>query len=465
MLFTLTTETENALDIGYLLHKNPNKVHKKKTGFGTSYVFYPTAKQNTCAVTFLLDIDPLALARGNRDKSKDAGLLYDYVNDRPYTANSFMSTAVAQMFGTALNGNCKRKPELVDKIWPIKIFIPTVSVKSGEKFLRRLFEPLKYKVCAQNILLNKKYKNWGNSSYFSVTLEGEHTVQNVLNHLYVLFPVLDNKKHYWVDESEVKKLLDHGGEWLKTHPLKEAVVNRYLINLKSFAKSALEILLDKDEGGADYEKQASQKEQIIEDKISLNKIRMNIIQEKLKEYEVSSVMDLGCGEGEFLKLLLKDKSFTRIAGVDVSAHRLNIAKKRLHWDDLPDKMKSRISLLAGSAVYRDERFSGFDAITLIEVIEHIELNRLSHLERTVFQFASPDIALITTPNVEYNKIFETLNKGQMRHSDHRFEWTREEFENWAKQAAQKYNYQVEFVPIGPIHETCGPPTQMGVFKK
>ena len=141
------------------------------------------------------------------------------VNDRPYVASSFMSVAIAKTFGTALNGNCKKKPELVNKIWPIKIFIPTVPVKGGEKFLRGLFEPLKYKVFTQTIPLDKEYESWGDSSYLSVTLEGDHTIQSVLNHLYIFFPVLDNKKHYWIDEAEIEKLLARGGEWLKKHPL------------------------------------------------------------------------------------------------------------------------------------------------------------------------------------------------------------------------------------------------------
>ncbi len=464
MIFNLKVEAKNAPDIGYLLHKNPNKVHQKKLPFGTSYVFYPIAENNICSMVFLLDIDPLALARGR--SGRPSYPLYSYVNDRPYVTSSFMSVAIAQAFGTALNGNCKKKPDLVNKIWPAQIFLPAVPARGGEKFLRKLFEPLEYKVFPQNIPLDKERENWGDSPYFSVTLKGNHTIQNILNHLYILFPVLDSQKHYWINELEIEKLIARGGEWLKKHPLKEEITTRYLINLKGLVRSALAILMEKDEETMiEAERENSQKEQIIEKELSLDEIRMSMVIEKLKEHEVSRLIDMGCGEGKLLKSLLSDKSFKKMLGVDVSARALNIAKAKLKWHDLPDRVKSRIDLIAGSVIYRDRRFNGFDAMTLIEVIEHIDLNRLIHLERSVFEFASPGAVIITTPNREYNKNFENLREGQMRHNDHRFEWTREEFENWAKEIAKKYSYQVNFFSVGPAHKAYGSPTQMGVFKK
>lgn len=168
-------------------------------------------------------------------------------------------------------------------------------------------------------------------------------------------------------------------------------------------------------------------------------------------------------EGKLLRLLLKEKSFTRIAGTDVSVRPLEIAAAKLRLDELSEAQKKRVNIFQSSLMYRDKRFSGFDAICLIEVIEHMELDRVAALERVVFEFAGPQFAIITTPNSEYNANFPNLPAGKFRHNDHRFEWTRAEFETWANGVARRFGYWVEFSPIGSLDPDKGAPTQMAVF--
>jgi len=119
----------------------------------------------------------------------------------------------------------------------------------------------------------------------------------------------------------------------------------------------------------------------------------------------------------------------------------------------------------GSLTYRDARLNDFDTICCVEVIEHIELERLPAFERVVFEFAAPPTVIVTTPNIEYNVRFEGLQAGKLRHGDHRFEWSRERFASWARGIAVAHGYAVELSPIGPVDADVGAPTQMSVFSK
>jgi 3' terminal RNA ribose 2'-O-methyltransferase Hen1 len=177
------------------------------------------------------------------------------------------------------------------------------------------------------------------------------------------------------------------------------------------------------------------------------------------------VLDLGCGAGSLIRELLKDKQFSEILGMDVSIRSLEAAQRWLKLDRLPTMQANRIKLIHGSLMYRDRRLEGFDAAAVVEVVEHLDPPRLSAFERVVFEFAKPRTVVLTTPNREYNVTWETLPAGQFRHADHRFEWTRQEFQGWAQAVAGRFGYAVRFLPVGPEHEALGPPTQMGVFQR
>ncbi|MGB3799237.1 MAG: methyltransferase, partial [Lewinella sp.] len=176
-----------------------------------------------------------------------------------------------------------------------------------------------------------------------------------------------------------------------------------------------------------------------------------------------SVLDLGCGEGKLLRLLLKERQFRRIEGTDVSYGELTKAMDRLHYEDLPPKQWERLKLWQGALTYRDERMNGFDAAAVVEVIEHLDENRLQAFERVVFGSARPSTVVVTTPNAEYNTLFEQMEAGTMRHTDHRFEWSRDEFKAWTEKTAAEFQYQVRIEPIGPVDERYGAPSQMAIF--
>ncbi|MGF1530014.1 MAG: 3' terminal RNA ribose 2'-O-methyltransferase Hen1 [Puniceicoccaceae bacterium] len=466
MLLTLETEHPHAGDLGYLLHKHPDKLQSFPQSFGVAHVFYPANEPERSKVAILLDVDPVGLVRRKGGPSSPGFSLDQYVNDRSYVASSFLSVALADLFATAMNGRCKDKPELVETVFPFVVHLPALPCRGGELLLRQLFEPLGYAVEARSQPLDPQFPDWGASNCLDVTLRGSFRVRDLLRHLYVLIPVLDNAKHYWVGEEEVKKLLSRGEGWLSQHPLRESIVNRYLKFQQRLTSSALEQLIG-DEGESPDETQAAHhaEEEVIEKGLSLNEQRMGTVLAALKGSGARRVLDLGCGEGNLLRSLMKEKQFTEIVGMDVSHRALEMASERLKLERLPELQRQRIRLLHGSVIYRDDRLNGFDAAALVEVIEHLDPPRLAALERTIFEFARPATVLVTTPNAEYNVKFETLPAGKFRHQDHRFEWTRAEFQSWAQRVAKSNSYSVQFLPVGSDDPEVGSPTQMGLFAK
>ncbi|HTW95897.1 MAG TPA: 3' terminal RNA ribose 2'-O-methyltransferase Hen1 [Tepidisphaeraceae bacterium] len=464
MLLTLTTTHRPATDLGFLLHKNPARPQTFELAFGKAHVFYPEAAHDRCTAALLVEIDPVGLVRNRRGPAGEGFALEQYVNDRPYAASSLLSVAIAQVFGSALAGTSRERAELAVTAIPLIARVTALPCRGGEGLLRKLFEPLGYQVIAQHHALDEKFPQWGEGPYFSVELSQTITLCQLLTHLYVLIPVLDNDKHYWVGDDEVEKLLRHGQEWLAGHPEKEQIVNRYLKHRQSLADAALARLMegDPEQRDATAQTQAGEEERV-EEKISLNDQRQNAVMSALKSCGAASVLDLGCSYGNLLRRLLEEKQFERIVGLDVSHRALEIAAERLHLERMPERQRKRIELWHGSLIYRDARLAGFDAAAVVEVIEHLDEARLSAFERVLFEFARPKTVIVTTPNVEYNVRFETLAAGQFRHRDHRFEWTRREFETWGRAAAERFGYQVRFLLVGPEDAEVGAPTQMGVF--
>jgi 3' terminal RNA ribose 2'-O-methyltransferase Hen1 len=223
MLLTITTTHQPATDLGYLLHKNPARLHSFALAFGEAHVFYPEATAERCTAALLLDVDPVGLVRNRRGPAGEGGTLEQYVNDRPYVASSFLSVAISRVLASALGGRSKGKPELAATPIPLRAKISVLPCRGGERFLRRLFEPLGYDVAAVKHPLDEKFPEWGESQYYTVELSGQVRLQDLLTHIYVLVPVLDNEKHYWVGDDEVEKLLRHGTDWLASHPEKEAI--------------------------------------------------------------------------------------------------------------------------------------------------------------------------------------------------------------------------------------------------
>lgn len=461
MLLTITTTHRPATDLGYLLHKNPARMHRIELAFGEAFVVYPEALEERCTAALLLDVDTVGLVR-----KRDGHSLFEYVNDRPYAASSFLSVAIAKAFGTALSGRCKDRPELVATPLPLEIRLAALPCRGGEAVLRLLFEPLGYGVEAEQLPLDPLFPQWGGSRYFNVTLSAEVTLHDALSHIYVLVPVLDAAKHYWVGDDEVDKLLRHGQGWLAAHPHRKAIARRYLKHKPHLVREAVQrLILEDAEEEAEQEETKAAQEEVLETRISLNEQRLTRVVEVLREHGVSTVADLGCGEGRLLRELMKDRTFTRIGGMDVSTRAMEIARDRLRVDRLSARQAERLSLFLGSLLYRDKRLNEYEAATAVEVIEHLDPPRLAAFERVVFGEARPRLVIVTTPNVEYNVRFESLPAGQTRHRDHRFEWTRDEFRSWAGLAAARFGYSFQWLPVGTVDEEVGPPTQMGVFER
>ncbi len=464
MLLTISTTHQPATDLGFLLSKHPDKCQSFELNFGKAHVFYSESSNARCSASLLVDIDPVALVRGKSDGA--TGTLAQYVNDRPYAASSFMSVAISQVFGSALNGKSRERPELAATAITLEAELPVVPCRGGEELLRALFEPLGYEVDAKRLDLDPNFPDWGSSSYFSVKLNAVVRLQELLSHLYVLLPVLDHSKHYYVSEDEISKLVAKGEGWLKQHPQREQIAQRYFRRKRSYARQALAQLVAEGECDIDAVDEAKEQEESkLEKKIRLNDQRVAAVVEALRAADTRTVVDLGCGEGKLLQALLREKFIQRIVGVDLSCRALEIARRRLHLEEMAPRKRERIELLQGSLTYRDARLSGFDAACLVEVIEHVDESRLGAVERTVFEFARPRMVIVTTPNIEYNVQFPGLEPGRLRHRDHRFEWTRTQFETWAGKASQRHGYNVRFSPIGDVHGQFGAPTQMGVFTR
>ncbi|MFC5862506.1 3' terminal RNA ribose 2'-O-methyltransferase Hen1 [Acidicapsa dinghuensis] len=464
MLLTISTTHQPASDLGYLLHKNPARVQTEDVSFGTATVFYPEASSEKCTAALLLEIDPVGLVRG-RGPSGDGGQLEQYVNDRPYAANSFLSVAIGRVFNTAMTGRSKERQELADSVIPLSVSLPVLAARGGHDLVRRLFEPLGYEVTLTGGKLDAEFPEWGESPYVSLTIAGEKRLQDLLTHLYVLIPVLDNEKHYWVAGDEIDKLLRKGEGWLGAHPEKDLIVSRYLKRQRSLAREALDRLMASDTPVEQLSETENATANDMTPKRSLHSERLEVVAATVKATGAKRVLDLGCGEGKLLRLLLAEPQIEFILGMDVSYRSLERAKELLRLDGMPERQRQRIDLIQGSLTYRDKRLSGFDVAAIVEVIEHLDAARLATFERIVFEFARPQHVVLTTPNAEYNAVFEKLHAGEFRHDDHRFEWSRKQFEDWANPLAERFGYQVRFELVGPVEEQYGAPTQMAVFAR
>jgi 3' terminal RNA ribose 2'-O-methyltransferase Hen1 len=479
VLLTITTTCEPATDLGYLLHKHPDRLQS----FGAAYVFYPEATQRRCTAALLLEVDPIALVRGAR-KAGSAGPggagrggagpgsagteLTQYVNDRPYAASSMLAVALKDAFRTALAGRCDARPELVATPIPLEIRVPALRCRGtgGAELARRVFEPLGWAVEASTAKLDPP--EWGDSPYLDLRLRGTLTVKDALNHLYVLLPVLDDAKHYWVSTDEIDKLIRAGAGWLATHPERAVITGRYLAHRRELTQSALARLADSDDADAGEIDNALEgaRDLVSDDKpVPLGELRRGAVLAAVRASGARRVGDLGCGEGALVRDLLADRGIEQVVATDVSARALQAAARKLRLDRMAEPQRARLEIFQSSLTYRDDRLAGLDAAVLMEVIEHVDPPRLEALERAVLGHAAPGTVIVTTPNVEHNVRFESLPAGTPRHADHRFEWTRAEFRDWADRVAAAYGYDVRYLPVGPDDPEVGPPTQLAVFTR
>ncbi|HEX3387494.1 MAG TPA: 3' terminal RNA ribose 2'-O-methyltransferase Hen1 [Streptosporangiaceae bacterium] len=488
MLLTITLTEPPATDLGFLLHKHPDRMQSFDVSAGQAHVFYQEAGEQRCTAALLLEIDPIGLVRGHRRAGTggpEAFSLAEYVNDRPYAASSMLAVALGKVFRTAMTGRCDARPDLAARSLPLEINIPALSCRGGTDLAYRLLQPLGWDVQAARIPLDPEMPEWGGSPYFTVRLAGRARLADALSQLYVLLPVLDDNKHYWVDDAEVDKLLRAGGEWLAAHPERDLITHRYLAHQRRLAVTAIGRLAEVDDtepealdnavpDAPDSTTPASTGSGTAPRRPSLAQQRREAVLAVLRDTVLKDpvsgharavrVADLGCGEGTLVAMMLREPS-VRVLGLDVSHRALERAAQRLHLDTMPDRQRERVDLLQSSLTYADERLAGLDAAVLMEVIEHVDPPRLGALEQAVFGAARPGTVVVSTPNAEHNVRFADLRPGAMRHPDHRFEWTRSQFRDWAAGVAGRRGYQVRFLPVGPDDPEVGPPTQLAVFTR
>jgi 3' terminal RNA ribose 2'-O-methyltransferase Hen1 len=466
---TSTSLGAPATDLGFLLHKNPARPQSLEVAGGTAYVLYPEATEERCTAALLLEVDPIGLVRSGKGKVTEGFTLGQYVNDRPYAASSLLAVALGKLFRTAMSGRCDARPELAARPIALEVRIPALPCRGGAALAERFFGPLGWTVDARPVPLDPEIPSWGDSRYVDLRLQGELRLADALNHLYVLLPVLDDAKHYWVGSDEVDKLIRAGEGWLGAHPEKELISERYLAHRKLLMNAALERLAEVD--GADLLDEAvaevgddSPAAVEADRPVSLAAQRRTAVIDVLREIGARRVADVGCGEGALVAALLADSSFAEVVATDVSARALTYAERRLHVAEMSDRQRERLRLFQSSVTYADERLAGLDAAVLMEVVEHVDPPRLPALAQAVFGAARPGNVVVTTPNSEYNVRFETLPAGAFRHPDHRFEWNRSEFHSWASSVCRLYGYDVSYRAVGPHDPEVGPPTQLALFR-
>ena len=338
-------------------------------------------------------------------------------------------------------------------------------MRGAADLVARLFAPLGYVAEVVRHPLDPERPDCGEAPYVTLRLSGTKRLAELLTHLYVLMPVLDDRKHYFVDQTELEKLLARGEGWLQAHPERELIVARYLGRRRPLVREALARLAEDEPEPEERLDPAArdEAEEEVERPLRLHERRLDRVAEVIAEAGAKRVLDLGCGDGKLLARLLRLRGIEQIVGVEVSSAELTRAERR--FSDLPEAARRRLTLQQGSLLYRDARLRGFDAAALVEVIEHVEPDRLHHVEWALFGHARPGLVIVTTPNRDYNMLFPSLPAGRSRHPGHRFEWTRAEFQAWASRVADTYGYTVRHEGLGDEHPELGAPGQMAVFAR
>jgi 3' terminal RNA ribose 2'-O-methyltransferase Hen1 len=468
VLLTVTTTRTPATDLGYLLHKHPGRVQAFEVSVGTAHVFYPEATEDRCTAALLLEVDPVGLVRGHKGPRGDDFALGQYVNDRPYAGSSMLAVAMGRVFRTAMTGRCDARPEVAAAAIPLELHVPALPCSGGPDLAARVLEPLGWTVSTTGVDLDTQFPDWGPSRYVDLRISGTMRLADALNQLYVLLPVLDDAKHYWVSPDEVDKLVRAGEGWLAQHPERELITRRYLSHRLGLFRTAVARLAEVDDTEPEQLDNATDPAVVVDEPdrpVPLAQQRHGAVLAALHAAGARRVADLGCGDGALLRKLLDDPAFTQVLGADVSARALMAAGRRLKLDTMPDRQRERLTLLQSSLTYRDTRLRGYDAVVLMEVVEHLDPPRLPTLGGVVFGDAAPTTVVVTTPNAEHNVRYDALPAGAFRHRDHRFEWTRAQFQDWAAGLCAAYGYAVRFLPVGIDDPEVGPPTQLAVFTK
>jgi 3' terminal RNA ribose 2'-O-methyltransferase Hen1 len=444
MQLSLTVRGSGADVVSYLIAKNPNNPYERDEKGFTVRLVYPIFTKEEVQFVIYVKPDPIDLVRNSSD-------LFDithYINDREFAVSSLFITSIRKALGTALNGKPDEEYlQWVDHQFDMELAFGPVSTDLRDKEIVDLFEPIGYKVEIERGVSTIREK----SSASFVTLSGRQSVQNALKHVSILIPVIDNYKHYFLDEREIEKLDRYGEGWLENHPLKQLIVKRALRFNTLISQSKY------------YEKKQHNHNKDESQKVRLNDLRYEHILNYIKTLpNKETIVDLGAGEGRLSVQLGFVEGVEEILSIEPSNRSRIKAIDRFEQVIKTDGYVKPLSL-PGSLFYYDSRLQNKDIIILCEVIEHIEEDRLPKIFETILNDYRPKTLLVTTPNQEYNVLYEM--EEEMRHDDHRFEWSRTQFAKNVKEWTQNYPYQVSIQGIGEEHPTYGHPTQMAIFRR
>ncbi|WP_042142009.1 methyltransferase domain-containing protein [Paucisalibacillus sp. EB02] len=446
MQLTIHATGSNVEVISYLLAKNPNNLYERSNNGHLVRMFYNKFTSEEVEVTFFVTPDPINLSR-NSSENYD---ITSYINDREFVVSSIFCSFLRSALGTALNGKPKEEyASWVNHAFNFQFSFGPLTSDLSDKQIIDLFAPLGYEVEITYGKVDYQVNIKSKSTARFVTLKGLTTLQNGIRQIFMLIPVLDNYKHYYIDEKEIEKIERYGEGWMDTHPQREFILRRAL-RFKELLDSVEMDAKSKSEGKA------------AEKRVRLNDLRYEKIIDYIKNLtNRESIVDFGSGEGKLSVRLGFVKGVKEILAVEPSEVAALKALKR--FEELRGKENFlQPTPVMGSLFYFDERLKSKDVIVLCEVIEHIDEYRLPKIMGTILREYKPKTLIITTPNQEYNQVYD-MGK-EYRHSDHRFEWTRVEFQEWCN-SHNPGSYELTFEGIGEEHPTFGYPTQMGMFTR
>ncbi|WP_141431100.1 3' terminal RNA ribose 2'-O-methyltransferase Hen1 [Bacillus sp. 03113] len=437
---------DGAKILSYLIAKNPYNLYDRDEKSNRVRLVYTVFDEKEVEVVIFVTPDPVELVRN----SANAFDITQYINDREFAVSSLFCTNIRKALGTALNG----KPKEEYQKWvnhPFELhmnFGPVASHLSDENIVE-LLHPLGYIVEIERGETNYSFELKQRSSSRFIHLKGQQTIQQALRHLFILIPVIDNYKHYFIDEHEIEKLVRYGEGWLDSHPLREYIIKqslRFSELINQFPSLA---------------KKDDEEEHSSAPKVRLNELRYQAVVEKIKSLsQRASIVDFGSGEGKLSVRLSNIPDVKEVLAVEPSETAQLRAIQRFEKASYNQTHVSPTPIL-GSLFYYDERLLNKDVMILCEVIEHIDEYRLPNIMKTIFREYQPKTLIVTTPNREYNEVYAMDEI--VRHSDHRFEWTRQEFKSKCETWIKNVLYSMEFEGIGLEHEEYGHPTQMCTF--
>lgn len=442
MQLSMTVKGAGAEAVSYLIAKNPNNLYERdEKGFKVRLV-YPQFTPDEVEFMIYVKPDPIDLVRNSPE-------LYDishYINDREFAVSSLFVSTIRKALGTALNGKPQEDyVQWVGHLFEMEINFGPVATDLRDHELEDLFKPIGYNVEITRGISTIREK----SSARFIRLTGRQTIQNALKHVSILIPVIDNYKHYFIDEREIEKLDRYGEGWLENHPLKRFILKRTLRFQGLISQSKY------------YEKEPY-KDQDNLPKARLNDLRYEAIVNYVKTLSnKETIVDLGAGEGKLSVQLGFIQGVKEILSVEPSNKYRVRAVDRFQQVNNEEFVEPKS--VSGSLFYFDSRLQNKDIIILCEVIEHINESRLPKIFETILKDYRPKVLIVTTPNQEYNAVYDMDEA--MRHHDHRFEWTREQFRQNVEIWVKDNPYQVTFQGIGEEKPVYGYPTQMAIIRR